>query len=68
MPRPRKFQVDFPAAAARFQVDERTVRRWHAAGVDLADLEAVGTYLLQQKGRTSTEAIRAVREQLSDTP
>ena len=37
--------LDFEELAARYQTTSRTVRRWHAAGVDVADALAVAIHL-----------------------
>jgi len=48
----------FHAIADKYNVHQRTVRRWHAAGVDITDPQSVGRHLADQK-RPSIAAIRA---------
>jgi hypothetical protein len=58
---------DFTAIAARYAVHPRTIRRWHAAGVQITDPQAVGRHLADQK-RPSIAAIRASLQILNSNP
>ena len=54
---PRRSTTDYASAARRYQVSERTVRRWHAAGADLSNPESVANVILRQN-RPSIKAMR----------
>jgi hypothetical protein len=62
MPRRRK-SPDFDAIGNAYGVCGRTTRRWHAAGVQIADPLAVSEALLKMR-RPSPAAVRAAAEML----
>jgi hypothetical protein len=66
MPNIRKIPLDIDLAerASFYSVCERTVRRWHNSGADLADPCSVALHLAQQKS-PSPAAVAAVRKLLS---
>lgn len=59
----KKKPIDYAAYARKYEVTEMTIRRWHAAHIDLDDLEAVATFLLKQHA-PSPRALRAVHDEL----
>lgn len=64
MPKPRRRSTEeIEQAAKRYDVCGRTIRRWLADGVDVDDLEAVGSYLLAQRN-SSRAALEATRKNL----
>ena len=66
MPNIRKIprNLDLTERAAFYGVCERTARRWHNSGADLADACSVALHLAQQKS-PSPAAVAAVRKLLS---
>ena len=60
-------KTDFHAIAEKYNVHTRTVRRWHAAGVDVQDFRAVARHLAEQR-RPSIHAIRASLSLLNSNP
>ncbi len=57
---------DFEQLAARWRCSSRTVRRMHAAGVDVLDPVAVGAHLASLRA-PSDGMLAAVLAELSDT-
>jgi hypothetical protein len=62
MARPRK-TPDFDKLATVYQVCPRTVRRWHDAGCNVNDLEAVANHLLGLKA-PKFETMQTLTEKL----
>jgi hypothetical protein len=65
MPNTRKIprNLDLAERASFYNVCERSVRRWHNAGADLADPCSVAMHLASQKS-PSPAAVAAVRRLL----
>jgi hypothetical protein len=46
---------------AKYQLTCRSLYRYLRAGVNIRDVEAVGTHIVKQRGRPSKKAIVAIR-------
>jgi hypothetical protein len=62
-----RMRPNFQAIAEKYNVHTRTIRRWHAAGVDVQDFRAVAKHLAEQR-RPSIHAIRASLSLLNSNP
>jgi len=58
-------KLDFEALAERWRVSSRTVRRWHARGIDVSDPIAVLQILTLELRRAKIQSIEAVLDELS---
>jgi hypothetical protein len=58
-------KIDFEALGERWRVSSRTVRRWHARGVDVCDPIAVLQILTLELRRAKIESVQAALDELS---
>ena len=58
-------KLDFEALAERWRVSSRTVRRWHARGVDVTDAFAVLEALTIELRRAKIQSIEAVLDEIT---
>lgn len=57
-------KINFEALGERWRVSSRTVRRWHARGVDVCDPIAILETLAVEMQRPKIEAIEAALDEL----
>jgi hypothetical protein len=57
-------EIDLEDLAAFYRVNTRTIRRWHALGIDLHDPVAVASALAAMKN-PSSDAMAALLEELN---
>jgi hypothetical protein len=57
-------EIDLEDLAAFYRVNTRTIRRWHALGIDLHDPVAVASALAAMKN-PSSDAMSVLLEQLN---
>jgi hypothetical protein len=57
-------EIDLEDLAAFYRVNTRTIRRWHALGIDLSDPVAVAEALAGMKN-PSSDAMAALLEELN---
>jgi hypothetical protein len=60
-------EIDLEDLAAFYRVNTRTIRRWHALGVDLHDPVAVAEALAAMKN-PSRNALHAILAELTEDP
>jgi hypothetical protein len=60
-------EIDLEDLAAFYRVNTRTIRRWHALGIDLHDPVAVASALAAMKN-PSSDAMASLLEQLNQDP
>jgi hypothetical protein len=60
-------EIDLEDLAAFYRVNTRTIRRWHALGIDLHDPIAVAEALAAMKN-PSSDAMASLLEQLNQDP
>jgi hypothetical protein len=58
-------KIDFEALGERWRVSSRTVRRWHARGVDVTDAFAVLEALTIELRRAKIQSIEAVLDEIT---
>ena len=58
-------KIDFEALGERWRVSSRTVRRWHARGIDVTCPVAILEAMTLESSRPKIEAISAALDELS---
>jgi hypothetical protein len=58
-------KIDFETLAERWRVSSRTVRRWHARGIDVTCPVAILEAMTLESSRPKIEAISAALDELS---
>jgi hypothetical protein len=61
-------KLDFEALGERWRVSSRTVRRWHARGIDVSCPVAILEAMTLESSRPKIEAISAALDELELSP